>query len=711
MTLQVAAEPQQRAARTRRGSRRLTAALTFAVLLALAATASAGWLEPVNGIRPISDIGKRPSIASIGGVPWVAWDETHGPINQVFVAHLSDDGRSWVKVGGPLNATVGESALAPTITGVGGVPYVVFTEYRAGTNTGDVRVARLNQAGNGWIEPWRGESATYGGVAPDMTGDYEDTQITSVGGVAYVAFDSYSGGGPRVARLDTSTTPLASWVEPWTGAGQTSGGVSPADVGGFDPSIAAINGVPYVSFVAYPPTTAGPNSVRHLQVRVARLNVGNSTWEQPWNGVTILYGGINHDPMHDAGGDPVQVFTRPALASINGTAYVAWDEFDETNYDIRVAALDTSTFPAPTWKEVSSQATETDGGINASPSDGGSSITLGAVDAKPFGVEVPYVSWVEYSGTSLNGTVRVARFDGTARTWQEPWAGTGPSAGGLGQVSQNASTPAMTTVNGFPYEARVDEGVRVSRLQPDFGTVTVTPSARGATVTIHAHTYGLAFPIGLQYGNALQNTTATQNAQIGSDDVTLTEQITGLAPATTYQVRPFALAGTPLPQWFGNTTTFTTTGTGTTTTTTTTTNRVPTLSSLSETHATFAVGRASTQLTGTTARRHARGTVFSFKLDQAATVTIAIRASGPGRRSGKRCLAPSRRLRNKPRCTRTVTVATLTRTAHAGVNKVAFSGRLRGKALKPGAYVAVFTPSNTTGASPPGDLGFTIAAR
>jgi hypothetical protein len=134
------------------------------------------------------------------------------------------------------------------------------------------------------------------------------------------------------------------------------------------------------------------------------------------------------------------------------------------------------------------------------------------------------------------------------------------------------------------------------------------------------------------------------------------------------------------------------------------------ISALGETNSTFTVGPASTPLSGrSAARRHKRGTVFSFRLDQPATVKIAIQTRARGRRVRHTCKPDSRRLRHNPRCTRTITVARLTRTAHAGLNKVAFSGRIRGKALKPGHYQAAFTAIDSAGASPPKTLSFTIA--
>jgi hypothetical protein len=78
---------------------------------------------------------------------------------------------------------------------------------------------------------------------------------------------------------------------------------------------------------------------------------------------------------------------------------------------------------------------------------------------------------------------------------------------------------------------------------------------------------------------------------------------------------------------------------------------------------------------------------------------------------GRACRPANRSLRHKPACTRAVTVATLTRTAHAGLNRVAFTGRIRGRALTPGGYEAVFTATNAAGASRPGSLGFTLVNR
>lgn len=97
------------------------------------------------------------------------------------------------------------------------------------------------------------------------------------------------------------------------------------------------------------------------------------------------------------------------------------------------------------------------------------------------------------------------------------------------------------------------------------------------------------------------------------------------------------------------------------------------------------------------AKGAAKGTVFNYILDKAATVTIVIMGTGPGKRVGRRCVAPSRRNLARRRCSRQITFATLRRLSAAGHNEVPFSGRTAGRALKPGAYKAVFISSAATG--------------
>ncbi len=128
----------------------------------------------------------------------------------------------------------------------------------------------------------------------------------------------------------------------------------------------------------------------------------------------------------------------------------------------------------------------------------------------------------------------------------------------------------------------------------------------------------------------------------------------------------------------------------------------------------FVVGRGRTPRLGHAAssRRHRTGTTFLYTLSEAATVKIVIAQRLPGRRHGKRCVAPTRRLRRARRCTRIAIKGTLTRTSAKGVNRVEFSGRIGTKALTPGFYRATLVATDAGGlTSKPETILFTIIQR
>ena len=124
----------------------------------------------------------------------------------------------------------------------------------------------------------------------------------------------------------------------------------------------------------------------------------------------------------------------------------------------------------------------------------------------------------------------------------------------------------------------------------------------------------------------------------------------------------------------------------------------PTISFLSETRTVFAPSSP----------HHKRGTVFSFRLDQPAKVTITIQRHAPGRRVGQSCRYPTPRLRHKPLCTRTIPIAALIKHGHTGLNEIPFRGLVRGRALKPGRYLAMFVAIDRAGASTTQTLHFSI---
>ena len=112
-------------------------------------------------------------------------------------------------------------------------------------------------------------------------------------------------------------------------------------------------------------------------------------------------------------------------------------------------------------------------------------------------------------------------------------------------------------------------------------------------------------------------------------------------------------------------------------------------------------------------RRVPRGTSLRFRLTEAATVTLSFHRRLAGRRSGSRCVKPTRRNRRAKRCTRHVAVrGKLTRRSVAGANRVRFSGRIGRRALKLGRYRLTARPATspaTTAAGEPPPSGSSSA--
>jgi hypothetical protein len=83
-----------------------------------------------------------------------------------------------------------------------------------------------------------------------------------------------------------------------------------------------------------------------------------------------------------------------------------------------------------------------------------------------------------------------------------------------------------------------------------------------------------------------------------------------------------------------------------------------------------------------------RGTTFRYSLSAAARVVFTIDRRLPGRRVGRRCVAPTRANRGRRRCTRLRRAGRFARASVAGANAKRFSGKIGRRRLVPGRYRA-----------------------
>ncbi len=134
----------------------------------------------------------------------------------------------------------------------------------------------------------------------------------------------------------------------------------------------------------------------------------------------------------------------------------------------------------------------------------------------------------------------------------------------------------------------------------------------------------------------------------------------------------------------------------------------PMLSGVHLTNKRFRVAKRGTALT---ARRTPAGTAFHFTMSVAARLTITIKRTAPGLHEGRNCVRSHVRLARAQakRCTRTLTVGTLTRANELqGTDSVDFSGRIGSRPLSPHDYKAILTASNSTSRSKPITLAFEV---
>jgi hypothetical protein len=93
------------------------------------------------------------------------------------------------------------------------------------------------------------------------------------------------------------------------------------------------------------------------------------------------------------------------------------------------------------------------------------------------------------------------------------------------------------------------------------------------------------------------------------------------------------------------------------------------------------------------AAKQRTGTTVSYRDSLPAQTTFTISRTQPGVRSGRRCIRkPRHPAHGQKACVRTVTLGTFSHTDKAGANTFHFTGRLSGRALKPGPYALAAQP-------------------
>ncbi len=608
-------------------------AIALALALAAPANAPANWNQPFAGSLNVDATkdGVIPRVANVDGVPYVAWRESSGAHDQIRVKQFS--GGAWTAVGASLNIDTTKDADHPSITSIGGVPYVVWSESDAAAHT-LIHVRRFT--GGAW-------NAVGPALNTDTTKNANHPSIAGIGGVPFVAWEESNGTVTqiRVRQFNGAT---------WTDVGTPLNVDLTKDAA--RPSIASIGGVPYV---AWEESNGAVTQIR------AKLFNGAA-----WTGVAT--------PLNV---DATKVASSPTIADVGGVPFVAWHESNGTH-----TLIDVKQFSGGAWTAV-------DGALNVDATKDAANARIANIGG------VPFVAWEEFSGTA--DQIHVKHFVGGAWT---------AVSGALNvDATKSADSSSITSIGGVPYVTWFElDGARlqtrVKRLEPDILSESATPTTTGATLATQVNDFGVPLPIGFELGQtaAFGTQTALQTTP-GGGVSTLTQAVGGLAPATAYAYRAFG-SDTFRQTSLGSTQSFTTLAQPAVVR--------PAVTNLRQSASRWREGGALAKISRK--RRPPVGTTFSFRLNKAATVRLAFTQRVAGRRVKGKCVAQTKRNRKKPRCTRTVTVGTLSFRGRAGTNKVRFQGRLsRRKRLKPGRYTLTVTARDSTGLqSAPRSVSFTI---
>jgi hypothetical protein len=491
-------------------------------LAVLPASGWAAWKQPVGGPKPLNrgtSTAYEPSLASVAGVPYVAWEEFDPAAqSKLWVSRLNAAGTAWEPVGGaaPLNIDPAKHAEEASLAEIGGVLYVAWSE-TDGTNK-EIRVKRLDALANAWVPVGAGASPI--NQAPDK--DAIEPSLASIGGVPYVAWreaqSSLTDQEVRVARLnDTGTA--------WEKVGQTLDPASPINESATQdarhPSLASVGGVPHVAW-------AELDGVNY-EVRVARLNGPSTGWDPVVSGASPVNQAADRNAF------------SPSLTAVGSVPHVAWQE--ETAAGVKQVRVSRLNGAGTAWQQVGTgcPGAGCTSPINHVADRDGFRPSLIAIGG------VPYVAWEEFELAGME--IRVSRLNAAGTAWVQVVGGPDPITEGVDTLAKEQN---LTSIGGVPYIAWTEHDgsayqVRVSRLEPDFLGASETVGETSATLTTQVRTYGVAYPIGFQYGAgaSLSSTTPTAIAESGNgDSVTVNQTISGLSPATDYSWRPVGSDGT-----------------------------------------------------------------------------------------------------------------------------------------------------------------------
>lgn len=476
--------------------------------LALPAATSAAWKQPVSGPFPDRTLYEPPdppiAVVSAGGSVIVAHGQmtSNASLHAVTVERLRADGTGYDQVGNSF-FRVGPSAPGRGIEDLeldlsGNSLYVARLESVIDFTAPEGRISLFVDR----IDITTGARQEVGGAATfaPATGPAIQPTLTVVGGVPHVAYRDPNE-FVRVKRFNSAT---GAWDELGPAVNQTH------SQAGSRPSLAAIGNVPHIAWVEHD----GSNT----EVRVSRRNGSDTGWEE-------IVGGAS--PINQVDN---RLADRPSLLGVDGKPWVAWQETDGTNTEIRVSRPNDA---GTAWVQLVGGPSP----INHSHSQNASQPKL------MHNGKFLFVVWREHDGT--NQEVRVANY---RNGWNELASGDSPINE---DPEYDADRPDIAINGDTPYVTWTEFGgekkaPHLTRLEPELTEPVALPTETGAQLLTSVRNYGTDAGVLFEHGPSQTLGTATPGTASPATDGldTVTRTISGVASGASHFFRAAGTDGT-----------------------------------------------------------------------------------------------------------------------------------------------------------------------
>jgi chitodextrinase len=323
-----------------------------------------------------------PSMALVGGVPWISWNKENNDgnllPNSLYAKYWN--GLSWI--GGTVGAVTGgasDTASYSQIVGVGSTPYIAFleTERSCFPYCNNVFVKQWN--GSAWSLVGAGQlnrNAQSSSVSPHAV----SVSMATDGTYPYVAWTEFA----AASTLQSETAPQV-YVDQWNGSSWAQLGGSLNIVAtdwAYDVSIAYLGGQPYVAWTE-------------------RSQTGNTqVFVKTWNGSAWALVGTGTLNRNTSTGWA----ETPSLTANAGNLYLAWTEQQNLGQKVQTYV---DAYSNGSWSTLG-------GTLNADPLNGSAErVSLVILNGQPV------AAWGEVKNGSLRN-IYVKQWNGSA--WVAPGA-------------------------------------------------------------------------------------------------------------------------------------------------------------------------------------------------------------------------------------------------------------------------------------------------